>query len=234
MQRQVCRGLGQERTPSWEELRSWRWLQADLRVTRHLGEQGASVRGGLCCFSQAALVTPQQSRAAPRTPQDMAHLPRTGGPHVTTRGRCKGVRSKGPWVPRHLRKHCALRIAGSVFLDDTDIQMVDFRHSQASTDVHTQAHPRPPKCTAGSVCLEPWPARWVCQDQAPPTPCSAYSTEGSISCYKAVSQLPSSPLHSGHREVVPSGKCRAPLPFRAEPEVGHRPLGWTTSRGHSY
>ena len=173
---------------------------------------------------------PGPLRTWPTCPEQEAPMsPLKAGVKVTVR-----VRSQGPWVPRHLRKHCALRIAGSVFLDDTDIQMVDFRHSQVSAHVLTQAHPRPPKCTAGSVCLEPWPAGWVCQDQAPPTPCSACSTEGSTSCYKAAAQLPSSPLHSRHREVVPSGKCRAPLPFREEPEVGHRPLGWTTSRGHSY
>lgn len=156
VQRRVCRGLGQERTPSWEELRSWRWLQADLCVTRHLGEQGASVQGGLCCFSQAALVIAQQPRQHPgplRTwptcpEQDAPVSPLEAGVKVTVR-----VRSQGPWVPRHLGKHCALRIAGSVFLDDTDIQMVDFRHSQASAQMHTQAHPRPPRCTAGSVCL---------------------------------------------------------------------------------
>ena len=47
----------------------------------------------------------------------------------------------------------------------------------------------------------------------------------------ATRQLPSSP----HLLCIPAiGKWRAPLPFRAEPEVGHRSLGWTESHGHSY
>lgn len=114
---------------------------------------------------------------------------------------------------------------------------VDFRHSQASTHVHTQGcthtphtgTPPPPSALLALRSLsvwEPWPAEWVCQDQVPPT---LRLFSGRLP--PATRQLPSSP----HLLCIPAiGKWRAPLPFTAEPELGHRSLGWTESHGHSY
>lgn len=126
VRRQVCQGLGQEQTPIWEELRSWRWLQAGLNVNMASGGARSQCLRGPLLLQPRCTGHPPATQGSTLDPSVHGPPAPNGRPPITARGCVEvtvHVSSMGHWAPRHLVKHCALRIAGSVILDDSDIQM---------------------------------------------------------------------------------------------------------------